>query len=394
MPPCVACTVVHAVDEMWWFTCYSWHTCFHGTRGNHRRAFGTAPGSLPRKRKRPKFFLIHCAFTEELGTLQSHFRLALKQRRVFAIPWLFKCKAPLNPRASSSVNRVCRDVRTFALASRPASRVSNFLAPVRGSPTLNPAKDRFRFGWRHVLLFLPRVWRCFLADGSERRGAHDNFSPGGFSTILSPSDVALTYLLLSFSPQFLSPLRHLFAPRLLIWSASCAAPSAFDIHPLQPSVWASRRNNVRNEMRTRLSQRRPRLCGGNGERRQNCAAILSACKSRPSLCPIGIVKGRRRQTWRKYPINLQDISREAPFRTGADVTLGASMSKHHDKLLHIISCFYLMIALCVWVVPFFQTVINNALRGGQETHWNTHNFFSPRLADVSEWKWRSKSRTT
>lgn len=34
-----------------------------------------------------------------------------------------------------------------------------------------------------------------------------------------------------------------------------------------------------------------------------------------------------------------------------------------------------MIALCVWVVPFFQTVINNPLRGGRETRGNAHKLF-------------------
>lgn len=78
-----------------------------------------------------------------------------------------------------------------------------------------------------------------------------------------------------------------------------------------------------------------------------CAQILN------SLYPLGIVKGkqqRQRQTWRKYPINLQDISCKAPVHTANDVTLCASMSKCHDKLLHIIQCFYLMIALCVGCV--------------------------------------------
>lgn len=137
----------------------------------------------------------------------------------------------------------------------------------------------------------------------------------------------------------------------------------------------------------------PRVLWWDGERRQNYGVIFSVCKSQQSLYPLGIVKGRRRQTQRKYPINLQDISCEAPFRTGDDVTLGASMSKCHDKLLHINPCFYLMIALFVWVVPFFQTVINNVLRSGQETHGNTQLCVCLRLAHLSEWKWHSKSVT-
>ena len=72
-----------------------------------------------------------------------------------------------------------------------------------------------------------------------------------------------------------------------------------------------------------------------------------------SLYPLGIVKGRQqrqRQTRRKYPIHLQDISCKAPVHTANDVTLYASMSKCHNKLLHIIQCFYLMIVLCVGCV--------------------------------------------
>ena len=61
-------------------------------------------------------------------------------------------------------------------------------------------------------------------------------------------------------------------------------------------------------------------------------------------------RGRGRETRRKYPINLQDISCEAPVHTANDVTLCACMSKCHNKLLHISQCFYLMMALCVGCV--------------------------------------------
>lgn len=96
----------------------------------------------------------------------------------------------------------------------------------------------------------------------------------------------------------------------------------------------------------------PRVLGclSNGAR---TTAWFVLCTNLNSLYPLGIVKGRQRrqrQTRRKYPINLQDISCEAPFHTANDVTLCASMSKCHDKLLHIIQCFYLMIALCVGCV--------------------------------------------
>lgn len=80
-------------------------------------------------------------------------------------------------------------------------------------------------------------------------------------------------------------------------------------------------------------------------------AWFARCTNLNSLYPLGIVKGRQqRQTWRKYPIHLQDISCKAPVHTANDVTLCASMSKCHNKLLHIIQCFYLMIALCVGCV--------------------------------------------
>lgn len=74
------------------------------------------------------------------------------------------------------------------------------------------------------------------------------------------------------------------------------------------------------------------------------------CTNLNSLYPLGIVKGRQRQTWRKSPINLRDISCKAAVHTANDVTLCASMSKCHNKLLHIIQCFYQMIALCVGCV--------------------------------------------
>lgn len=91
-------------------------------------------------------------------------------------------------------------------------------------------------------------------------------------------------------------------------------------------------------------------CLSNGAR---TTAWFVLCTNLNSLYPFGIVKGRQqrqRQTWRKYPINLQDISCKASFHTANDVTLCASMSKCHNKLLHIIQCFYLMIALCVGCV--------------------------------------------
>lgn len=96
----------------------------------------------------------------------------------------------------------------------------------------------------------------------------------------------------------------------------------------------------------------PRVLGclSNGNR---TTAWFVLCTNLNSLYPLGIVKARQqwqRQTWRKYPINLQDISCEASSHTANDVTLCASMSKCHNKLLHIIQCFYLMIALCVGCV--------------------------------------------
>lgn len=96
----------------------------------------------------------------------------------------------------------------------------------------------------------------------------------------------------------------------------------------------------------------PRVLGclSNGAR---TTAWFVLCTNLNSLYPLGIVKGRQqrqRQTWRKYPINLQDISCKASFHTANDVTLCASMSKCHNKLLHIIQCFYLMMALCVGCV--------------------------------------------
>lgn len=94
----------------------------------------------------------------------------------------------------------------------------------------------------------------------------------------------------------------------------------------------------------------PRVLGCLSDNTRTTAWFV-LCTNLNSLYPLGIVKGsqkRQRQTWRKYPINLQDISCEAPVRTANDVTLCASMSKCHNKLLHIIQCFYLMmIALCV-----------------------------------------------
>lgn len=75
------------------------------------------------------------------------------------------------------------------------------------------------------------------------------------------------------------------------------------------------------------------------------------CTILNTLYPLGIVKGRQqrqRQSWRKYPINLQDISCKALFHTANDVTLCASTC--HTKLPHSIQCVYLMIALCVGCV--------------------------------------------
>lgn len=50
-----------------------------------------------------------------------------------------------------------------------------------------------------------------------------------------------------------------------------------------------------------------------------------------------------RQTWRKYPINFQDISSEAASHPASELTLAASMSKCHYKRLHISQGFYLMV---------------------------------------------------
>lgn len=79
------------------------------------------------------------------------------------------------------------------------------------------------------------------------------------------------------------------------------------------------------------------------------------CSKRKSQYPLGVVKGSQqrltwRKTWRKYPINLQDISCKAPVQTANDATLCANMSKCHSKLLHMIQYFYLMIMLCVGCV--------------------------------------------
>lgn len=58
------------------------------------------------------------------------------------------------------------------------------------------------------------------------------------------------------------------------------------------------------------------------------------CSELKSQYPLGIVKGtqqRLRVTWRKYPINLQDISCKAPVHSANDVSLCARMSKCHNK---------------------------------------------------------------
>lgn len=129
---------------------------------------------------------------------------------------------------------------------------------------------------------------------------------------------------------------------MLIHGAFC-----LDIHsPHSPFTLRNRRTICKSE------SIQPAFLVGCQAAQENTVWFV-LCTNLNSLYPLGIVKGglqRQTQTWRKYPINLQDISREAPFHAANDVTFCASMSKCHNKLLHIIPCFYLMLALCVGCV--------------------------------------------
>lgn len=184
-------------------------------------------------------------------------------------------------------------------------------------------------------VFWPAHLRAVAHTTTPHRGDSPPFCPLRCASYLP--------FVVSLSPQFLFPLRHLSVPCLLIRSARRAAPSAFDIRPLHSPFKASRKKKccTSESVPPRVSSVVRRTAP---ERRRD-----SPWRANPPqpIRPVGIVQARRRQTRGKYAINLQDISCEAPIRTASDVTLGASMSKCHDKLLHIIPCFYLMTALCV-----------------------------------------------
>lgn len=316
--------------------------------------------SHPLKRKHPKtiqynvFFYYLLYFLRGAQNISVAFPPCIKAAACFAITWLFKCKAPLNPCGSSSTNRVRRDVRIFAFSSLPVYQIPTFWPQSGGRANWygGGSRRRRRRFWRTPCVAIPATrLKMFSGRRIWAPWRTQQLLTGGILHHSVPSDLALTYLLLSLSPQFLFALRHLFVPCLLIWSTRCAAPSAFDIHPVHPPFRPPKKKKKKSsKMRCKVL---PQVLWWDVKQCQSYGVIFSTCKSQRSLCPLGIVQGRRRQTRRKYPINLQDISCEAPFRTGDDVTLGASMSKCHDKLLHIIPCFYLMIALCVWVVPFY-----------------------------------------
>lgn len=89
----------------------------------------------------------------------------------------------------------------------------------------------------------------------------------------------------SLSPRFLFPLRHLSVPCLLIRSARRAAPSAFDIRPLHSPFKASRKKKKKKEMQAHLSQCRLGSLRWYAERRQDDGAIRPACKSTTAYTP-------------------------------------------------------------------------------------------------------------
>lgn len=222
-------------------------------------------------------FFIYCIFLRGAQNIAAAFPPRIKAAACFAITWLFKCKAALNPCGSSSTNRVRRNVRISAFSSLPVSQIPTFWPQSGGCQlwmeSIDTATDQD--GGAGVLesgmccyschafedVFWPTDLSAVAHTTTSHRGDSSPFCPlrcGSylpFVVFLSPVSVPAAP---SVRPVLVNLVRSLHGA--LCFRHSPSAP------PFRPPE--KMKKIGQNEMRTLLSQCRPRFFGGmrNGAR--------------------------------------------------------------------------------------------------------------------------------
>lgn len=214
----------------------------------------------------------------------------------------------------------------------------NFLTSVRGADfdshqpdtVTDQGNDSFQHWETVVCCYFGCIWRCFLHEIWEA-GVHNNLPPGEFSAVLLPLMWASLPLIITF----------LFV--CVFHYTICLSDACLIALPIHGTLCLNFTPSTFHFVSQKDTERYASLCQSKPKFLDICQAMVekqfALCTNLNRLYPLGIVKGRQKCRDRhggKYPINLQDISCRASVHTTNDVTLCASMSKCHNKLLHII----------------------------------------------------------